>query len=175
MLLEISMPVNIEIKARVHDFYALRQRAEQLSDAPCQVISQEDTFFNCPHGRIKLRELGPQHGQLVYYLRQDSAGPKHSDYKIFETDNPAELKTIMAQAYGVRGVISKVRYLYMVGQTRIHLDDVLGLGKFMELEVVLRSDQTDEQGQAIAEDLMRKLGIREADLIEAAYMDLMEK
>jgi predicted adenylyl cyclase CyaB len=169
------MPVNIEIKARVHDFYALRQRAEQLSDAPCQVISQEDTFFNCPHGRIKLRELGPQHGQLVYYLRQDSAGPKHSDYKIFETDNPAELKTIMAQAYGVRGVISKVRYLYMVGQTRIHLDDVLGLGKFMELEVVLRSDQTDEQGQAIAEDLMRKLGIREADLIEAAYMDLMEK
>jgi predicted adenylyl cyclase CyaB len=175
MLLEISMPVNIEIKARVHDFYALRQRAEQLSDAPCQVISQEDTFFNCPHGRIKLRELGPQHGQLVYYLRQDSAGPKHSDYKIFETDNPAELKTIMAQAYGVRGVISKVRYLYMVGQTRIHLDDVLGLGKFIELEVVLRSDQTDEQGQAIAEDLMRKLGIREADLIEAAYMDLMEK
>lgn len=169
------MPVNIEIKARVHDFYALRQRAEQLSDAPCQVISQEDTFFNCPHGRIKLRELGPQHGQLVYYLRQDSAGPKHSDYKIFETDNPAELKTIMAQAYGVRGVISKVRYLYMVGQTRIHLDDVLGLGKFIELEVVLRSDQTDEQGQAIAEDLMRKLGIREADLIEAAYMDLMEK
>jgi predicted adenylyl cyclase CyaB len=169
------MPVNIEIKARVHDFYALRQRAEQLSDAPCQVISQEDTFFNCPHGRIKLRELGPQHGQLVYYLRQDSAGPKHSDYKIFETDNPAELKTIMAQAYGVRGVISKVRYLYMVGQTRIHLDDVLGLGKFMELEVVLRPDQTDEQGQAIAEDLMRKLGIRKADLIEGAYMDLMDK
>ncbi len=169
------MPVNIEIKACVHDFSALRQRADQLSDSPCQVISQEDTFFNCPHGRIKLRELGPQHGQLVYYLRQDSAGPKHSDYKIFETDNPAELKIIMAQAYGVRGVISKVRYLYMVGQTRIHLDDVLGLGKFIELEVVLRSDQTDEQGQAIAEDLMRKLGIREADLIEGAYMDLMEK
>ena len=104
-----------------------------------------------------------------------SAGPKHSDYKIFETDNPAELKLILAQAYGVRGVISKVRYLYMVGQTRIHLDDVLGLGKFMELEVVLRPDQTDEQGQAIAEDLMRKLGIQEADLIEGAYMDLMEK
>ncbi len=169
------MPVNIEIKARVHDFSELRQRADQLSDAPCQVIPQEDTFFNCPHGRIKLRELGPQHGQLVYYLRQDSVRPKHSDYKIFETDNPAELKIIMAQAYGVRGVISKVRYLYMVGQTRIHLDDVLGLGKFMELEVVLRPDQTDEQGQAIAEDLMRKLGIREADLIEGAYMDLMEK
>ncbi len=169
------MPANIEIKARVHDFVALQHKVEHLSDAPCQVIPQEDTFFNCPHGRIKLRELGPQYGQLVYYLRQDAAGPKHSDYKIFETDNPTELKLILAQVYGMRGVVSKVRYLYMVGQTRIHLDDVLGLGKFIELEVVLRPDQTDEQGQAIALDLMRKLGIQEADLIEGAYLDLMEK
>ncbi len=169
------MPVNIEIKARVQDFNALKQKAEQLSDSPCQMIPQEDTFFNCPNGRIKLRELSPEHGQLVYYLRQDTAGPKHSDYKVFETNNPASLKVILSQAYGIRGVISKVRYLFMVGQTRIHLDDVLGLGKFMELEVVLQPDQTDEQGQAIAEDLMRKLGIREEDLIEGAYMDLMEK
>lgn len=169
------MPVNIEIKAHVHDFPALQRRAELLSDAPCQVIPQEDTFFSCPKGRIKLRELGPEHGQLVYYLRPDTAGPKHSDYKIFETDNPAGLKLILAQAYGVRGVISKVRYLYTVGQTRIHLDDVRGLGKFIELEVVLRVDQTDEQGQAIAEDLMRNLGVEEGDLIDGAYMDLMEK
>jgi predicted adenylyl cyclase CyaB len=169
------MPVNIEIKARVRDFSALRQKAERLSNAPCQVIPQDDTFFNCPHGRIKLRELGPEHGQLVYYLRQDSAGPKHSDYKIYETDNPAGLKLILTQAYGVRGVVSKVRYLYIVGQTRIHLDDVLGLGKFMELEVVLRPDQTDKQGRAIAEDLMRKLGIQVGDLIESAYIDMMEK
>ena len=82
---------------------------------------------------------------------------------------------ILSEAYGIRGVISKVRYLYMVGQTRIHLDDVKGLGKFMELEVVLRPDQTDADGQAIAEDLMYKLGIQECDLIETAYMDMLEK
>lgn len=169
------MPINIEIKARVHAFATFQRKAEQLSDAPCQVIPQEDTFFNCPQGRIKLRELGPQHGQLVYYLREDVSGPKRSDYKIFETDRPADLKLILSQAYGVRGVVSKVRYLYRVGQTRIHLDDVHGLGQFMELEVVLRPDQTDEQGLAIAEDLMRKLGILEGDLIDSAYMDLMEK
>ena len=169
------MPVNIEIKARVADFAGLQQKAEQVSDTPCQVIPQEDTFFNCQQGRLKLRQLGPQHGQLVYYLRQDISGPKHSDYKIFATDDPASLKLILAQAYGIRGVISKVRYLYMVGQTRIHLDDVSGLGKFMELEVVLRPGQTDAEGQGIAEGLMDKLGIQECDLIEAAYMDLLEK
>jgi predicted adenylyl cyclase CyaB len=169
------MPANIEIKARVQDFAGLQHRAERLSDTPCQVIPQKDTFFNCPHGRIKLRELGPQHGQLVYYVRQDISGPKHSEYEIFETNDPASLKLILSEAFGIRGVISKVRYLYLAGQTRIHLDDVEQLGKFMELEVVLRPDQSDTEGQAIAENLMQQLGIPQGDLIEAAYMDMLEK
>jgi predicted adenylyl cyclase CyaB len=175
MCLENSVPVNIEIKARVNDFEALRRSAEQISDTPCQVIPQVDTFFNCPQGRLKLRELNPQRGQLVYYLRQDITGPKHSDYQIFETSDPAGLRQILSQAFGVQGVVSKVRYLYMVGQTRLHLDDVKDLGKFMELEVVLNPDQSDAEGQAIATDLMHQLGIRQADLIDGAYMDLMMK
>ena len=62
----------------------------------------------------------------------------------------------------------------MVGQTRIHLDDVEGLGQFMELEVVMRKDQSDAEGQVIAEDLMRRLEVREEALIDGAYMDLIE-
>ena len=169
------MPVNIEIKARVHDFDGLQKIAAQLSDTPVQTIPQEDTFFNCLNGRLKLRELAPHRGQLVYYQRQDISGPKHSEYQIFSTDDPAGLKSTLADALGVRGVVSKVRYLYLVGQTRIHLDDVKGLGKFMELEVVLQPGQTDAEGQAIAEKLMKSLGIAATDLIDSAYMDLIEK
>ena len=168
------MAANIEVKARVHDFDELRRRAELLSDTPCQDIPQEDTFFYCPNGRLKLRELSPECGQLVYYQREDVAGPKHSDYQIFEFDDPAGMKEILAQAFGVSGVVSKVRHLYRAGQTRIHLDDVQGLGQFVELEVVLKPGQTDAEGQAIAESLMRKLGVQDQDLIASAYLDLME-
>lgn len=169
------MPVNIEIKARVHDFRKLRAKVEQLSDGPCQVIPQEDTFFNCPIGRIKLRELSNHRGQLVYYQRQDVSGPKHSDYKIFETDKPAELKLILAEAFGVRGVVTKTRHLYMVGQTRIHLDQVIGLGEFLELEVVLTPGQSDAEGEMIARGIMQQLEIEDQDLIDFAYMDLLER
>jgi adenylate cyclase class IV len=71
-------------------------------------------------------------------------------------------------------VVRKTRYLYLVGQTRVHLDDVDGLGQFMELEVVMRPGQPDSEGQAIASDLMAKLGVEQADLLEGAYMDLIE-
>jgi predicted adenylyl cyclase CyaB len=168
------MPANIEIKARVPDFAGLRQRAAALSDTPVEVIPQEDTFFHSARGRLKLRQLAPDRGQLVYYERSNQQGPKRSNYHIFETGDPAGLKTTLRLALGVRGVVRKTRYLYLVGQTRLHLDDVEGLGKFMELEVVLLPEQSDAEGQAVARDLMARLGVCEQDLLEGAYMDLLE-
>lgn len=168
------MPANIEIKARVRNFSALRTRAEALSDTPVQIIPQEDTFFNVREGRLKLRVLAADRGQLIYYSRPDQSGPKRSDYHIYETGDPAGLKSLLALALGVRGVVRKTRYLYLAGQTRIHLDDVQGLGQFIELEVVLRPGQTDADGQAVAADLMAKLGVEESDLLDGAYMDLLE-
>ena len=168
------MPTNIEIKARAGNFSELRKRAELLSDTPCEVIPQEDIFFNVPQGRLKLRVLAPNRAQLVWYIRPDQEGPKRSDYEIYETDHPEKLKSVLSAAYGVRGTVKKTRYLYLAGQTRVHLDDVEGLGQFMELEVVMREGQADAEGQAIAEDLMARLGIEKGDLLEGAYMDLIE-
>jgi predicted adenylyl cyclase CyaB len=169
------MPANIEIKAHVRDLGELRRRSEALSDTPVQVIPQEDTFFHTSRGRLKLRQLGPDLAQLVYYERPDQEGPKRSNYTIFETRDPTGLKTALSLALGVRGVVRKKRYLYLAGQTRIHLDDVEGLGPFMELEVVLREGQSEVEGQTIAEDLMDRLGVRQEDLLEGAYMDMLEK
>ena len=169
------MATNIEIKARVDDFEDLKARAQSLSDQPLKILPQEDTFFNTPKGRLKLRIQTPHQGQLIYYERPDQDGPKRSDYYLAETNNPENLKQTLSLALGVRGVVRKTRYLYMAGQTRIHLDDVEGLGYFMELEVVMRTGQNDAEGQAIAEDLMRRLGVREEALLEGAYMDLIEQ
>jgi adenylate cyclase class IV len=63
--------------------------------------------------------------------------------------------------------------LYLVGQTRVHLDSVAGLGDFLELEVVLRPDQSPAEGQIIAAGLMRRLGIHDSDLIATAYADML--
>ncbi len=168
------MPVNIEIKARVRDYESLKSRVESLSDAQVQIIPQVDTFFHCPNGRLKLRLLTPDQAQLVYYERADSDGPKRSEYHIFETDDPDHLKTALGLALGIRGEVKKVRSLYLVDQTRIHLDEVSGLGRFVELEVVLRDGQTEAEGLLIANQLMRDLGIVNEDLIVDAYMDLIE-
>ncbi len=169
------MASNIEVKAHVDDFEALKARAASLSDRPLEIISQEDTFFNTEQGRLKLRVLAPDLGVLIYYERPDRDGPKRSNYHLAETRDPESLKETLTWALGVRGVVRKTRYLFMAGQTRIHLDDVEGLGHFMELEVVMHEGQSDTEGQVIAEDLMRRLGVRKDAWLKGAYMDLIER
>ena len=169
------MRINIEIKARIRNIEGLRKRAEALSDSPCRVISQDDTFFCTPQGRLKLRKLGPDRGELIYYVREDAAGPKRSNYLLCSTTDPVSLGAVLEAALGVRGVVRKQRALYQVGETRIHLDEVEGLGSFMELEVVLSSGQSEDEGQAIAAELMAQLGIEETDLVEGAYIDLLQR
>ncbi|KAM6385893.1 adenylate cyclase CyaB-like isoform 1-T1 [Alca torda] len=82
-------------------------------------------------------------------------------------------QAVLGQALGVLGVVRKERLLYLVGQTRVHLDHVEGLGDFLELEVVLTEEQTLEDGERVARQLMKELGIEEQDLISGAYMDLL--
>jgi predicted adenylyl cyclase CyaB len=167
------MPVNIEIKARTRNYDGLRRQLEALTGGPGERLVQEDTFFHSPNGRLKLRVLQSGPAQLIHYHRPDQQGPKRSSYHVFETLDPENLKIALSRALGVRGVVRKERLLYLVGQTRVHLDTVEGLGYFVELEVVLGPDQSDDVGHAVARDLMSNLDIREEDLLERAYIDML--
>jgi predicted adenylyl cyclase CyaB len=167
------MPTNIEIKARLSDPQRTQAAVASISDTPPQTLHQRDTFFGCSHGRLKLRETAGGQAELIFYKRPDSAAAKHSDYEIAPVAEPESLRTVLSQALGVTQTVVKTRVLYLIGQTRVHLDSVDGLGNFLELEVVLRPGQEVAQGQAIAADLMERLGIRDEDLCSTAYADML--
>ena len=169
------MAANVEIKARVRNLEALERKAAKLADRGPEILRQKDVFFRAPQGRFKLRSFPEGHGELIYYERPDVSGPKRSSYSIHETADSSELNAVLAAALGVAGTVRKERRLYRKGPTRIHLDRVEDLGDFMELEVVLQPDQDESEGVAIAVELMRALGIREEDLVDGAYFDLLER
>jgi predicted adenylyl cyclase CyaB len=168
------MPANVEIKARISSVDALLETARALSDdAHLQLIHQDDTFFSVPHGRLKLRVFGDGSGELIHYHRLDSDGPKRSDYRIAPVSEPESLREVLALGCGLLGRVRKSRILALVGLTRIHLDQVEGLGDFLEIEVVLREGQTEAEGQGEAQALMARLGVTTQDLVPGAYLDLL--
>jgi predicted adenylyl cyclase CyaB len=167
------MPRNVEIKARVAQPSRLLEAVIEVADRGPTVFAQDDTFFACPAGRLKLRTFSTTEGQLIFYRRDDLEGPKLSEYVMASTSEPDALRGTLTLAYGVVGRVRKTRTLFLVGPTRVHLDDVEGLGHYLELEVVLEPEQTIEDGQRIAEDLMKKLGIEAKHLVRRAYVDLL--
>uniref|UniRef100_A0A3Q3N6G8 CYTH domain-containing protein n=1 Tax=Mastacembelus armatus TaxID=205130 RepID=A0A3Q3N6G8_9TELE len=170
-----AMLSNVEIKAKVTDPVQLAEKAAQLSQSQGTIIRQYDTFFNCSRGRLKLRDLQNGSGQLIFYERPDTDGPKLCRYSISPTSDPPSLRAVLSDALGVKGEVRKERRLFLIGQTRVHLDTVEGLGHYMELEVVMRPEQTVEEGQQVAEDLMEQLGVSKESLVTGAYMDLLLK
>lgn len=167
------MPTNVEIKAVLNDPAYARAIAGRLSGSLPETIRQEDHFFRSAEQRLKLRIFGPNQGELIRYERPDIAGIRGSHYLIARTADPQNLLEILSATLGIAGVVRKVRTLYMIGQTRIHIDQVEGLGNFLELEVVLQSGQSEAEGGKIAAGLLSEFGIHRQQFIAGAYIDLL--
>jgi len=167
------MPANIEIKAQVHDRPALEARVQTLAGDAVAVIEQDDCFFECAQGRLKLRDFGNGQGELIAYERPDQPGPATSSYTRTATADPAGLRDVLLRSLVTAGRVVKSRTLYIVGRTRIHIDQVDGLGAYMELEVVLEPGEAPAAGLAEAQQLVAALEIHAADLCDGAYVDLL--
>jgi predicted adenylyl cyclase CyaB len=167
------MPSNVEIKARVRDRERVERAVRELADHEPEIIVQHDVFFNCENGRFKLRRFADGSGELIFYRRLDAEGPTESEFHKVPTSDPDAMVIAMKAALGEVGTVRKRRTLFLVGQTRVHLDEVEGLGDWLELEVVLEAGQTADDGAAVAHGLMRTLEIDKDDLEARAYVDLL--
>jgi predicted adenylyl cyclase CyaB len=169
------MARNIEIKARVENLSRLAAKVAAIADQGPVEILQDDTFFRCDAGRLKLRSFSDGTGELIFYRRANQEGPKESFYIRSPTSAPDNLRESLTLAYGAVGRVRKHRTLFLIGRTRIHLDQVEGLGHFLELEVVLGDGERSENGVREAQRLMETLGIDRSQLLERAYIDLVER
>ena len=167
------MARNVEIKARIENVGLIVPKVASFATSGPIEIAQDDTFFNCVTGRLKLRAFSNDAGELIFYRRANQAGPKESFFIRSPTSSPETLRESLSLAYGQVGRIRKYRTLFLVGRTRVHLDRVEDLGHFLELEVMLEDGESTEVGVREARELMDRLGIQPAQLIEGAYLDLM--
>jgi len=169
------MSRNVEIKARISSVEALLPRVKTVADQGPFDIRQDDTYFACNTGRLKLRMFSAGEGELIYYRRADQQGPKESFYLRSPTTAPEVLRESLTLAYGRTGHVEKHRTLFLAGRTRIHLDRVSGLGHFLELEVVLEENEPFEVGVREADQLLASLGVERSQLIEGGYVDLLKE
>jgi predicted adenylyl cyclase CyaB len=136
------------------------------------VLSQRDTYFRVPRGRLKLREEEGAAAHLIAYERPDLVGQRESRYRIVDVEQPDELVAALSSVLGVRVVIAKERRLFLWEGVRIHLDKVDGLGDFIEFEAVAPAGSDLSREEVQVKTLRQALEIDDADVIGVSYSDL---
>lgn len=174
------MSRNVEIKIRLRDrgsLAAVRAAVAELADDSPKRLHQRDTYFEVSSGRLKLREITEPDGrtstELIAYHRPDGTQPRLSTYHRLVPVADGDLARTLRAMLDVRDVVTKRREVSMSGQTRIHIDEVDGLGFFVEFEVVLRLDQSEDDGRRVAESLMKRLGVGGEQCERQGYVDLL--
>src|SRR5918997_5413401 len=168
---------NVELKARDPDPARSLERALALGAEDKGEIRQRDTYFAGAHGRLNLRESqsegSPLWDELIQYSRPDSTDARTSSYRRVPVSDAAALREALDAAYGTLVTVTKRRRLLLWGGVRIHLDEVEGLGAYLEFEAVADagSDLTAEHEKG--ERLRAELGIEETKLVATGYSDLL--
>ncbi|HEY3612906.1 MAG TPA: class IV adenylate cyclase [Gaiellales bacterium] len=168
---------NIELKAADADPAASERACRALGAADGGLLVQRDTYFGVDRGLLKLREdVGAGTAELIFYLRAHEDGARASSYWRAPASDPAAWRELLSAAHGVSGVVSKRRRLFLHRNVRIHLDDVEGLGCFVELESVLAvpGDESQDEARALAEAIAA-LGLAGRETIAGGYLELSRR
>ncbi|MEK6960186.1 MAG: class IV adenylate cyclase [Nanoarchaeota archaeon] len=164
---------NVEIKARCNRQDRIREVLSSRDAVFKGTDHQIDTYFNVKTGRLKLRE-GNIENCLIHYSRSDIEGPKLSEVDLYQTAPGSSLKDLLVKALGVLVIVDKRREIYFIGNVKFHLDEVKGLGDFVEIEAI------DAEGSLGLDHIQRQcqsyrdlFNIADSDLVSCSYSDML--
>jgi adenylate cyclase class 2 len=165
--------VNFEFKARLRNERRVRAVLAQWGARQAGTDHQVDTYFRVPRGRLKIREGDLENG-LIYYRRSNQTRPRPSDVEMVPLAKNHALRAILTKVFEPWVVVEKQREIYFVGNVKIHLDRLKGLGKFVEVEAISSGRSRDLQKARRQAATFRKLfGLSASDSVGESYSDLV--
>jgi len=165
------MPRNLEVKARINNLSAAEKVALEIGAIFEGEFFQVDTYFNVKNGRLKLREFDSGFAELIFYHRVEDGFERWSDYEVVKLSDSANLKNLLVKAWGIKVIVEKRRKVYIFKNARIHIDNVSGLGNFIEFEVIYSGDE--KQSEDLMKFLINKFALKQEDFIKVSYSDLL--
>ena len=189
------MPRNLEIKVKVASLAPYRRRAAVFPGCRrAAVLRQTDHYFHVARGYLKLRVVRGGASELIFYERPKRKGARESRYLKWPVDDlrwlraqgsrlkatshvsrqagPDALLRLLTSALGVEAVVRKTREVYLVDGARIHLDQVGGLGTFIEIEVLM--ERAGRGSAPLMRELCRNLQLP-TEASPGSYRDLLRQ
>lgn len=165
------MPKNLELKIHCNSFAKVMGSLNEINAEFVGALVQKDVYYKAAKGLLKLRtENGRQ--SLIKYLRDEKGKNRWSDFQVLKFSE-GNAEKFLKHIFDIETIVEKKRLLYMYDNTRIHLDKVKGLGKFLELETIVINGLTDAKKRF--KKIIRLLNLGYYDQIKKSYKILIEE
>jgi predicted adenylyl cyclase CyaB len=163
------MPTNLELKIKVTSHQSLKKILLQIGADNKGILNQKDVYYSIPNGLLKLRiENGNE--SLIFYNRNENDKNRWSDFEVLEFAN-GNAEKFFNNLFDVEIIVKKKRELFYYDDTRIHLDTVKFLGKFLELETLVINGKANAKERF--ERIKSLLKLNELEQIRKSYRDLL--
>ncbi len=164
---------NVEIKARCFDPEKVEKILLENGADYKGLDHQTDTYFNVKTGRLKMRQ-GNIEKSLIFYDRPNKKGPKQSTFNLYKSENLEELKPLLESSLGIMVEVKKHRKIFFIDFVKFHIDEVDGLGSFVEIEAGdLEVDRTVDELRELCDYYIDLLDIKEENLVNISYSDML--
>jgi adenylate cyclase class 2 len=165
--------LNVEIKASCNNASFIRSYLKAHDARFLGIDDQTDTYFNVVNGRLKLRQ-GNIENNLIFYERNNQRGPKDSQFQLVKIEQAEHLKEVLSRSLGIKTVVKKKREIYYIKNVKFHIDEVDGLGAFVEIEAGnMLADLSPQELKEQCDFYLREFGIADKDLIDVSYSDML--
>lgn len=166
--------IEVEVKARAPP--GIEERIIDLGGAKIGEEAHIDLYFNSPHHdfartdealRIRIKETG---ADLTYKgPKLDSETKSRREVRV-RIGDPLTMESILESlGFSRAAVVKKKRTKYALDEAVLSVDDVEGLGEFIEVELFGGADWPVQKKTAL--DIMARLGISES--IRKSYLELL--
>jgi len=162
------MATNLEIKIKLPNHRKVLNKIGKIGALEKGILKQKDIYYKSPAGLLKLRVENGR-SALIYYNRDEKGKKRWSEYEVLPVDNKAE--KVLPKFLKVIAVVKKERKLFIYKSTRIHLDSVTGLGKFLELETVV--GKSKKEAEKRFKEMVELLSLDVKNQIKKSYYNLI--
>lgn len=162
---------NVEFKAEIRNLEAARRQCGLVGAEYRGSFVQIDTYFRIADGRLKRRETPGRPVEWIFYRRPDGPVARLAQYT-FLTDEQARVRFGEGTLIPWK-VVRKTRELWMVGNVRVHLDQVEDLGLYVEFEAVVSARHDLAECRAMVQHLREEFAPIMGEALGGSYESLV--
>lgn len=171
----------VEVKARLRDRATVKQRLTDLGCVFTEPVTQDDRIFIVAGRELASTRTGDnvlrirqQGNRTIFTLKQQQLNELDCIEKETDVSNSQQLQDIITLlGYEEAMSVRKTRQSTTYDGLTICLDEVVGLGSFIEVEKITDQDAGIVQNELL--DFLETLGVKREDRVEQGYDRLMDR